>query len=287
MSGPCSQQDEAVLVPPGWLADRLGAPDISLVDASWHMPGSGRDAQAEFAQAHIPGAVFLDIDTVCDGASTLPHMLPAPGDFAQAAGALGISNRDQVIVYDTAGLLSAARVWWMFRAMGHDRVAVLDGGLPGWQRAGGRLEAGAATPRPARFEAAPNAALAAGVADVLAALETGARPVIDARPAARFSGAAPEPRPGLRRGHMPGAINLPFSELLAADGTLLPPPALEAIFRTRGIDLSRPAITTCGSGVTAAIPALALARVGAPAASLYDGAWAEWGARADLPATCD
>lgn len=282
----CAAEDDRVLVSAGWLADRLRAPKLKVVDASWHMPATGRDARAEYGAAHIPGAAFFDIDAVCDRTSPLPHMLPGAPAFADAVGGLGISEDDQVVVYDTAGIFSAPRAWWMFRAMGHEQVAVLDGGLPAWRAAGGLVEDGAVQPVPVSYTAIFRPDLVADAAQVEAALASGARPVLDARPAARFSGDAPEPRPGLKRGHMPGAVNVPFAEAIAPGGTLGDPDALAALFAARGVDARTAAITTCGSGVTAAILSLALARIGARDSSLYDGSWAEWGACDGRPAAC-
>lgn len=257
------------------LAARLGDPNLRVVDASWHL--DGRDARADFAQAHIPGAVFLDLDAVSDPDSPLPHTLPPPAAFAASAGVLGLSDRNSIVVYDTAGLFSAARVWWMLKIMGARDVRVLDGGLPAWRARDLPVEDGLPR-RPdfavfnPRFEAAAVAALE----DVQAALDDGTQ-VVDARGAARFRGEAPEPRPDVRPGHMPGALNLPYGSLLNPDGTMKRGDALAAAFRETGVDIDRPVVTTCGSGVTAAILTLGLAELGRPA-RLYDGSWSEWGA---------
>jgi thiosulfate/3-mercaptopyruvate sulfurtransferase len=263
------------------LAGGLGEPDLVILDASWHMPAEARDARAEFAAVHMPGARFFDLDQISDHASSLPHMLPSPSEFARAVRRLGVSNDSRVVVYDSAGLFSAPRVWWSFRAMGHPRVHVLDGGLPAWTSAGRPLESGWPEAPHGDFKAHPLPELVADLDYVRRALESGAAQVVDARPAARFRGEAPEPRPGLRNGHMPGARSAPYASLLSADGVLLPPQKLKAAFEGAGIDLERPIITTCGSGVTAALLALALARLGRWDASVYDGSWAEWAARSD------
>ncbi|MEN5144694.1 3-mercaptopyruvate sulfurtransferase [Brevundimonas diminuta] len=262
------------------LASQLDAPSLRLIDASWWL--DGRDARADFERERLPGAVFFDLDAVSDRESPYPHMLPSPDAFAEAMGALGVAESDDIVVYDAQGLFSAARVWWTLRTMGAKRVRVLDGGLPKWKAEERALESGAGeTPSPARFKARFDVDSVADFAQVGAALTEGLQ-VVDARGAARFRGEAAEPRPGVRAGHMPGALNLPFPHLLNADGTLKQGQALEEAFRAAGVDLERPVITSCGSGVTAAILTLGLAVLGR-SSRLYDGSWAEWGARADAP----
>lgn len=261
------------------LAATLDDPGLRLVDATWFL--DGRDARAAHAAARLPRAVFFDIDALSEPESPLPHMLPAPEAFAVAMGALGLADTDRIVVYDAQGLFSAARVWWSFRAMGATRVQVLDGGLPKWRAEGRPLESGpSAQPAPATFRPTFRAEAVADLEAVRRALAEGSAQVADARPAARFRGEAPEPRPGLRRGHMPGARSLPFAELLNADGTMKPPAALRAAFAAAGVDPEQPLVATCGSGVTAAIIVLALAVLGREA-TLYDGSWAEWGGRDD------
>jgi thiosulfate/3-mercaptopyruvate sulfurtransferase len=259
------------------LAALLGAADLRIVDASWFL--DGRDPQGPFREAHLPGAVFFDIEAISDRSSPLPHMLPSPEAFAEAVGALGISERDRIVVYDQAGLFSAARVWWNFRVMGAERVQVLDGGLPKWRAEGLPLETGEPSPAPAAFAPKLRPELVRDFKAVEAALEAGSEQVADARGAPRFRGEAPEPRPGLRSGHMPGAKNLPYGEVLNSDGTMKPPAALAHAFMGAGLDPARPTAVSCGSGVTAPILALALARLGHWDTAVYDGSWADWGGR--------
>lgn len=260
------------------LADRLGAPGLKVVDASWHL--DGRDGRADFAAARLPGAVFFDLEAVSDRDSSLPHMLPSAEAFGRAMGGLGLSADSEIVVYDTAGLFSAARAWWMLTVMGAHDVRVLDGGLPRWRNEGRPIENGPVTPpRPARFEARRDAAGVVDLDAMRAWLASGGQ-TADARGAARFRGEAPEPRPGLRSGHMPGARNLPYSALLNPDGAMKRGAELAAAFAEAGIDVARPVVTTCGSGVTAAILSLGLAELGR-SSRLYDGSWAEWGGRED------
>ncbi|BCP53407.1 thiosulfate sulfurtransferase [Kaistia sp. 32K] len=270
------------LVSTEWLASRLGDPAIAVVDASWYLPTAQRDAAAEFRKAHIPGAVFFDIDAIADTSSGLPHMLPSREVFAETVGNLGISETQTIVVYDGAGLFSAARVWWTFRTMGAADVRILDGGFPQWIADGRPVETGEATPAPATFNAHFDASAVRSLDQVRGLIDAGGATIVDARPAERFRGDAPEPRPGLRAGHMPGSRNVPFGAVVA-NGRLKSPADLEAAFAEAGVDPSRPIVTSCGSGVSAAILSLALATLGARDVALYDGSWAEWGGAPDAP----
>jgi thiosulfate/3-mercaptopyruvate sulfurtransferase len=270
------------LISCAWLAERLDAPGMRIVDASWFMPGDARDAKALYRERRIPGAVFFDIDEIADTESALPHMLPSPEKFASRMRKLGIGDGMKIIVYDNAGIFSAARVWWTFRVMGHEDVAVLDGGFPAWERAGLPIEDGAPMPRGERhFSVQFRADLVADLADMRRIVERTRAPVLDARPGPRFRGEAAEPRAGLRSGHMPGAINMPFATLIGAGGLLRSREELATIFAEAGVELKQAPVCSCGSGVTAPIIALALARLGRWDARVYDGSWAEWAARDD------
>jgi thiosulfate/3-mercaptopyruvate sulfurtransferase len=275
--------DPRTLVSTAWLEAHLRDPDLRILDASWYLPGTERDARAEHAAAHIPGARFFDIDEISDQRSALPHMAPPSEKFMSRLRAMGVGDGHQVVIYDGAGIFSAPRVWWTFRLMGKRDVAVLDGGLPKWRAEGRPLTEEPAQIRDRHMTVSRQNQLVRDVTEVARAAKLGTHVIIDARPAERFRGDVPEPRPGLRQGHIPGARNLPYKQLLNADGTMKPPADLRAAFEGAGVDLSRPAITTCGSGISAAILTLALDRIGKTDHALYDGSWAEWGAFDDLP----
>ncbi|MDH6232882.1 thiosulfate/3-mercaptopyruvate sulfurtransferase [Mesorhizobium soli] len=269
-----------------WLQSRLGAPGLSIVDASWYLPAQKRDARAEYDAAHIPGAIFFDLDRVVDPDSNLPHMLPRPGIFAQHVGPMGISADDTIVVYDGPGFFSAPRVWWMFRTMGVYQVYVLDGGFDRW-RADGRLVTAEPTKTaPNVFYPNFDASGVASLEDMRSIVETASSQIADARSPGRFAGTDPEPRPGIRAGHMPGARNVPYSAL-SQNGELLPLERLKEVLEGAGIDLSKPVVTSCGSGVTAAVITLALESLGHTNNRLYDGSWTEWGAQADTPVAKD
>ncbi|MBO9545057.1 3-mercaptopyruvate sulfurtransferase [Caulobacter sp.] len=271
------------LVSTAWLAEHLDAPDVRVVDASWHMPAAQRDPGAEFLKVHIPGAVFFDIDDISDETSDLPHMIPTAAKFASRVKKLGLGDGSRIVVYDSLGILPAARAWWHFRAMGHEDVVVLDGGLPKWIAEGRPVEDGPALPQERHFTPRWQADIYRSVEQMRGIVETGKEQIIDARAAGRFEGRDPEPRAGLRGGHMPGARNIPLSAMLAADQTMLPPDQLKTVFEKAGIDIDKPIVSTCGSGITASVVALALARLGKPRSAVYDGSWTEWGGLSDVP----
>ncbi|MBC7154695.1 MAG: 3-mercaptopyruvate sulfurtransferase [Rhodobacteraceae bacterium] len=276
------RDDPKTLVSTGWLAAHLADPDLRILDASWHMPAAGRDARAEYLAAHIPGARFFDIDEISDARSALPHMAPPPEKFIARLRAMGVGDGHQVVVYDSAGLFSAARVWWLFRLMGKPDIAVLDGGLPKWLAEGHPTEDMAPIVRDRHMTVQRQAHMVRDVTQVAAAAKLNDHEILDARSPGRFAGIEAETRPGLRSGHIPGSKNIHYASLLNADGTMKDPEALRAVFAAAGADLAKPVITTCGSGVTAAILNLALERIGHNRHALYDGSWAEWGMYGDL-----
>jgi thiosulfate/3-mercaptopyruvate sulfurtransferase len=274
------------LVSTEWLSEHLRDHNLAVVDGSFFLPAQQRNARTEYLEGHIPGAVFFDIETVADHSTGLPHMLPGPAQFGTVAGALGISENDIIVVYDSAGLYSAPRVWWTFRVFGAKKVCILDGGLPRWKAEGRPLEQGEAKPAEKTFNAAMNVGAVAMLADVRMAVIDDNVQVVDARPADRFAGKTPEPRPGLRSGHMPRSFNVPYARLVE-NGQLVSRARIEAAFTDAGVDLDKPVITSCGSGVSAAILTFALESIGKEPRGLYDGSWAEWGSRPDLPVERD
>jgi len=274
----------APLVPTDWLGRRLGYPGVKVVDASWYLPTSGRHARQEYLQGHVPGAVFADLDELSDPDTSLPHMFPAPRRFGEQLGRLGLANADAIVVYDGSGAnMSAARLWWMLRLCGHERVGVLDGGSMKWRAEGRLLERGQASLPPATYRAAAPLRGLRDLGAMKSLVGSRAEQVVDARAPGRFTGEEPEPRAGLRGGHMPGARSVPYTALVAPDGTLLPPDRLREVFAAAGVALDRPIVTTCGSGVSACAVLLALDVLGVRTAALYDGSWTEWAAQPDTP----
>jgi len=272
------------LITTQWLADELGKPGLAIFDATKYLPNEDKDGRTEFLKAHIPGARYFDIDEVADPDTDLPHMVPSPGRFGKLMGAMGISNASRVVFYDQKGLASAARGWWLMGLFGHDQAAVLDGGLPKWLREARTIESGSTSaPTPESFLPEFRATRLRGVGDVVRNVASQAELVLDARAAGRFTGATPEPRAGMRSGHIPGSENVPYTELLNADGTFRPVTELKARFSKAGVDGSLPVITSCGSGVTACILTLGLRLAGLPEGAVYDGSWTEWGGRSDTP----
>jgi thiosulfate/3-mercaptopyruvate sulfurtransferase len=273
---------ESLFVSPHELETLRSSSEILILDASWHMPATGKDAYEDYLKEHIPGAVFFDIDAISDKKTDLPHMLPSAEFFSHAMSKLGLTNESHAVVYDILGLFSAPRLWWTLQVFGLRKISILAGGLPAWKSEGLPLEAGPADCRPGQFEASFDASLVANAQEVASALDSGATQVLDARSAERFRGDVPEPRPGLRSGHMPGALNLPFQELIE-NGRLSQKENLEKAFQNSGLDLQKPLIATCGSGLTACILSLAVAATGRAIPKVYDGSWSEWGGAGHLP----
>lgn len=272
------------LVSTQWLAEHLGAPDVKVVDASWYLPAQGRDAKAEFNEGHIPGAVFFDIDAIADTKQSLPHMIPSPVAFSSHMRKLGLGDGSRIVVYDGAGLMSAARAWWMFRLFGHQDVAILDGGLPKWQAEGHQLDDHPKSPVSGHFTSRINSFLVRDIGQVMQNIQTQKEQVLDARSRGRFNGTDPEPRKELKSGHIPGSLNLPFNELLEPETqTMLPAAQLKDKFEAAGLDISAPVTTSCGSGITACVLAFGLHLLGHRRVAVYDGSWTEWAQDSGAP----
>ena len=278
-----SDNTENVLVSSNWLAAHLNDADVKIVDGSWYMAAENRDPHDEYATAHLPGAVYFDIDAISDTSNPLPHMFPDTNTFAAAVSKLGIANGDHIVTYDGGSMAAAGRVWWMFRAFGHERVSVLDGGMRKWREDGGAVDSGTADPAPTSYTARLKPELVRSLDDVLSLIEDQREQILDARSTGRFNAVETEPRAGMRSGHMPGAYNLPYLDLLAEDGTMRPIEELKRHFTESGIDFSKPIVTSCGSGVSATVLLLGLHLLGHEKNALYDGSWTEWGGRADTP----
>ena len=271
------------LVTTDWLANHISAPDVRVVDASWHLPAENRDPATEYDEAHIPGAVRFDINDISDTDSDLPHMMPSPEKFSSRMRKLGIGDGNRVVVYDGGSMLAAARAWWMLRTFGHDDVAILDGGFNKWKAEGRALEDLPPTPRERHFTARLNSTMIRYVDQMLANIDSKKEQVVDARAQARFDGVAPEPREGMRSGHIPGSVCVPYIEVIDDDKTMLPATDIKQAFASAGLDMKKPIVATCGSGVSASLLVFALHLVGQRQNAVYDGSWSEWGGRDDLP----